>query len=166
MKPLDNLSFDLGYMGSSSFLLTSQSKECWIPQSHQAKRPTKIPKSPLGSGWSALSIAVGTVLTNAGRYSTAMKTEHFGKKNAVQLRRLENIYQCSIFFYCDGLTLLVQFQKASSQCQSNPLLGAIVPRRYFHLLLQKLHDLSISFKTQGKAGNLCLELLVFWQEII
>ena len=37
-------------------------------------------------------------------------------------RRLENIYQCSICFYCDGLTLLVQFQKASSQCQSNRLL--------------------------------------------
>ena len=82
MKPLDNLSFDLGYMGSSSFLLTSQSKES---QSHQAKRPTKSPKSPPGSGKTALSIAVGTVLTNAGRYSTAMKTENFAEKNAVQL---------------------------------------------------------------------------------
>ena len=90
----------------------------------------------------------------------------FCEEKCCTARRLENIYQCSIFFLLWWSHFVGPVPKSFLAVPIKSAPGAIVPRRYFHLLLQKLHDLSISFKTQGKAGNLCLELLVFWQEII
>lgn len=165
MKPLDNLSFDLGYMGSSSFLLTSQSKECWIPQSHQAKRPTKIPQISPGLWENRTFHSRGHGPHECWKIFHGYENRAFCEEKCCTARRLENIYQCSISFLLWWSHFVGPVPKSFLAVPIKSAPGAIVPRRYFHLLLQKLHDLSISFKTQGKGGYLCLELLVFWQEI-